>query len=144
MWSLQILVPPGCLCATNSSFSHVASNIPKVFICPGWSHWGNSPVCGSFSSFQLPPRQAGPDPLHFSFSILVFPSFFCPTQFCGFSCSIRVLGSFVSFQQIFCANSSTYRCIFNVFVGVGEPHVLLLHHHFLSPGNTDLKHRKLE
>ena len=47
-----------------------------------------------------------------------------------FSCSIRILGSYVSIQLIFCENSSIYRWIFNVFMGVCEPHILLLCQHF--------------
>ena len=50
----------------------------------------------------------------------------------SFSCSIRILRPFVSIHQIFCVNSSTYRWIFNVFVGVNEPQVLLLHYCLFS------------
>lgn len=43
-----------------------------------------------------------------------------------FSCSIRILRFFSSIWQIFSANCSTWRCIFDVFVGLGELQVLLL------------------
>ena len=40
------------------------------------------------------------------------------------------------FRKFFCENSSTYSCIFNVFVGGNEPYVLLLHH--LRPPPTSV------
>lgn len=52
----------------------------------------------------------------------------------SFSCSIIILRYFVSFSQIFCVNISTCSYISNVFVGVGEPHVLILCYHRLPLG----------
>jgi len=43
-----------------------------------------------------------------------------------------ILKSFVSSLQTLCVNISTCSCIFNIFVGVGEPHILLLSH-FQNP-----------
>ena len=51
----------------------------------------------------------------------------------SFSCSIIILRYFVSFSQIFCVNISTSSCIFNVYVGVGKPHMMLLCHIWKSP-----------
>lgn len=57
-------------------------------------------------------------------SFLLFSPFFFFHLFYPFlwssSCSIILLGSFFIIQKIFCVNGSTYRWIFNVFVGVGK------------------------
>ena len=75
--------------------------------------------------------------LHYFF-LPSFVKFFYPVLW-SFSFSIGILASFVCIQQIICANSSTYRWIFSEFVGVGEPHVLLLHHHIFPLNIVNFK-----
>ena len=75
------------------------------------------PPMWTFSSFQIPPRDAGP---------YLIPFFPHHTQlhgdlYCSFGCIAVLLP--VSIE-----NCSTCRYIFDVFMGGGELHVLLLRH----------------
>lgn len=68
------------------------------------------------------------DPTHFISPFLSCSSFFFRRHFC--EVFLALTESFVSIQLNFCESSSTCRWMFNVFVGVGVPHVHFLHYHF--------------
>ena len=107
---------------------HRLSRVPPAFLdglfTGGETSWGTRAIPLS----SLPPGREGfvSFPVA-SFSLVLLLSYVL-SGFVLFYCSIIILRSFVSFCEIFCANSSTCSCIFSVFVGVDKPRVLLLHH----------------
>ena len=63
--------------------------------------------------------------------LLLFPSYSTP---CGsFFTAIVIEESFATLQFVFSENCSTWRCIFDVFIGEGELNILLLCHLDLFP-----------
>ena len=84
------------------------------------SSQGEGPPMWTFPLSQLPPRGARLIPIPF------FPS--CSVTWESFLLLWLYKRSNVSFQLVFCEIHSTCRCIFDVFAGGGEFHVLLLHH----------------
>ena len=68
----------------------------------------------------MPPRGTSPD--------LIASLPFLLNSVWIFLAALVVQESFCSLQLVFSENCSAFRCIFDVFVGVGEFHVHLLHH----------------
>ena len=80
---------------------------------------GEGPHVWTFCFLQIPPKGASPDLMpSFPSYLIIWRSFL---QLWLHKRSAR-------FQLVFCENCSTCRCIFDVFVGGGEHHALLLHH----------------
>lgn len=123
-------------------------NTPNFFLCLVWSpHW-----CGVlskvrsllllllFSFFPFSSSLLGPQVLTwFLYPLISFflgSSFFRSTQFCEVFLPLSESCVLLSaFSQFFLENSSTNRLIFNEFMGIGEPHVLLLCH-YLPPAHN--------
>lgn len=93
--------------------------------------------CFLFSLFQLTFRATGIDWFLYPLISFFFGSyFFCSTQFCEVFLPLSESCVLLSaFSQFFLENSSTNRLIFNEFMGIGEPHVLLLCH-YLPPAHN--------
>lgn len=103
---------------------HIPPIGPWDWICD-WSH----PLSRTYLHLcylpfpWVPPRNTGLDCSFSSYSIL-YRSFLQPELY---SCL------YVSFWIVFSENCSICRCIFNLFMGSGEVHVLLFHYLDLYP-----------
>lgn len=86
---------------------------------------GASLGTGTFLLSQLSRRGTASDPTP---PLFFFSNVFSYPVTWRFSWSFSSLRSSSSVQQIFCEGRSTYRCIFDIFLGEGELYVLLLCH----------------
>ena len=99
---------------------------PNLWLSPLTPQDGSPPVYSPFIS-EPPPKVTGPNPIAF---LPVLSNYMCI-----FLTALVVQVLVASFQLVFSENWSTYRCIVDVFLGVTELHILLLHH--LDPSSSN-------
>lgn len=121
-WSLSVL-------PATSQLLHFPLSLWSSLLCASWYPylWSGFPEWANLSSFTTPPRDAGPILIGIFF-------FFHPSWlYDDLSYNFGFMRYSASIQQVFCENCSTCRCIFDVFVGGSELHILLLCH--LNPAS---------
>lgn len=135
----------GWLCWSSVQISHssgffklgtvISSEAPKLFFCHCWSlHWWKD-FPENISSFTAPFRDIGPILILFSFVLPGDMEFFLFFWSLRFSASIQ----YIFYENSFIHRCIFFRCIFDVIVGRGKLHVLLLHHLWSLPLSAEFK-----